>query len=222
MTTMGFSTSEWAQVVDQDTGAVVSKTFWDVGGSGYYRIALPAMALQAQGYDVAMGELCSRGGYLGIRPFGEEEPVFPEVIVMQRFMLPELPSAILQARANGQVVISDVDDLFHGLHPSNRAASVVDRTALDYYAATLEASDLVTVSTPYLAKRYQRFNECIVVVPNAIDLERWSLQPPPARDALGWVGATPWRSNDLETLRRVGPPWRRRGSSSAWTPSGPA
>jgi len=207
---IGFSSSEWAQVIDQDTGDIIRKGFWDIGGSGWYRIAMPAMALQAQGYDVAMGELCQRGGYLGVKPFDEKDPVFPEVIVMQRFMQREVADAIPVARSLGQVVVQDVDDFFHGLHERNRAASVVNPSDLDHYARSIAESDLVTVSTPYLAKRYRHLNERMVVVPNAIDLARWSAQPPPSKDAVGWVGATPWRSRDLETLQRVLPPWLKR------------
>src|SRR5205085_5405574 len=80
-----------------------------------------------------------------------------------------------------------------------------------HYRKILQQSDLITVSTPYLAERLERFGRT-VVIRNAIDLERFSWGAEEEPLTVGWVGATAWRSGDLETLQGViGPFIRQHG-----------
>lgn len=80
------------------------------------------------------------------------------------------------------------------------------------YKAILAASDMITTSTPYLASRLRHLGVPVVVVRNTIDLRLWERGPVSDTDKpmVGWVGATPWRSGDLETLRGVLPDFMRR------------
>jgi hypothetical protein len=51
----------------------------------------------------------------------------------------------------------------------------------------------------------------VVLLRNAIDLDRWHpTENEDEPDTVGWVGAIPWRSGDLETMRGVLPDWVRR------------
>jgi len=145
-----------------------------------------------------------------------------DVVVMQRWMTERTYEYVLRARGEGQVIVNDIDDDFWNLDQRNTAwASSHPRlnptSNRDHYLLTVLASDVITVSTPYLAyqlhgllKEMQAGKPPeIVVLRNMIDLERWRVPPRlpvgfrGERLAYGWVGAIPWRSGDVETLK----PW---------------
>jgi glycosyltransferase involved in cell wall biosynthesis len=140
-----------------------------------------------------------------------------DVIVMQRWMLQDTWQYVMRARGEGQVVVNDLDDWFWGLDERNVAWAAshprLNPTSnRDHYLLTCLASDVITVSTPYLADQLHGLLKDlqagrppeIVVLRNMIDLERWRPRPIENEDlTYGWVGAIPWRSGDVETLK----PW---------------
>lgn len=140
-----------------------------------------------------------------------------DVIVMQRWMLKDTWQYVLRARTEGQVIVNDIDDWFWGLDPRNTAwasshPKLNPTSNRDHYLLTVLASDVVTVSTPFLADQlHGLLKELkagkppeIVVLRNMIDLERWRApNREPGTPVYGWVGAIPWRSGDVETLK----PW---------------
>lgn len=203
------------------------------GGSGWARCHQPRQALAWHGWETADGHAFGQepDGWLmplqvdvdrdaldsetravydraGALPTARRVPV----VVVQRWMTQDAPDLIRQARAAGQRVINDVDDWYWGLHASNRAAAATDPKLnpianRDHYARALQASSLVTVSTPFLQKRLrERFGVRSVVLRNAVDTTAYHVAPVRERaDRLlvGWVGAVGWRSGDLETLQGV-------------------
>ena len=215
------------------------------GGAGFYRSFLPAEACKRAGHDVVWGGLISSNstGQLGIQSLerltyiGPDHPMWPkgyskpeapmwegthhfdfDVIVMQRWMMRNTYQYVLRARAEGQIVVNDLDDSFWHLDPRNHAwaashPELNPSSNRDHYLLTVLASDVITVSTPFLADQLHgliRENDLtkppeIVVVRNMIDLERWRNRRPIMPESLtyGWVGAVPWRSGDLEVLK----PW---------------
>lgn len=200
------------------------------GGAGWYRCAVPSRALAEAGYESAhFGGLTTRDdGW--ICPMDWQGNVHEDfdVIVIQRWMIPQAAEVIACARKLGQVVVNDVDDWFWGLDPSNQAfAATHPRPGINRQAArrmklkttaspsgdvvsyrkALAASSAVTVSTPYLKERLDQMlggRVPVIVIRNAIDLDRWTPQAPgDAKPTIGWVGAVAYRSGDLETLRGV-------------------
>lgn len=200
------------------------------GGSGWARCHKPGQALQAAGWDVSQGhafgaqpdgkllplvvdvdpDTLDPVGNMTFQRTGAMPVAFDvPVVVVQRWMTREAPDLIRAARDAGQIVINDVDDWYWGLHASNRAAAATDPKLnpdanRDHYARALQASSLVTVSTPFLQKRLrERFGVRSVVLRNAVD--RLTFFPQDVRDqpeilTVGWVGALGWRSGDLETV----------------------
>lgn len=73
------------------------------------------------------------------------------------------------------------------------------------YAKNLAASDLLVVSTPYLADRIsQRIKRPIVTIPNYIDVSRFTpVVQSTGAPTFGWAGSTGHRSGDLETVAGV-------------------
>jgi len=201
---IGFATSDWANFVTPEPV---------IGGSGFYRIAQPAGWLAAAGHDVTLGTLMGErsSGRLGVQPirtYTHEEIYWsPDVLVIQRWMVDDVAPAIQRAqREHGTVVVNDIDDWWLGLSPSNRAFERKENRRDDvnqgHLMRALQVSDLVTVSTPFLAEKHAAKGQRVKVLRNCIDLDRWI--PKPVCDAppvVGWVGGIPWRSGDLETMQ---------------------
>lgn len=202
---VGFATSDWSQLPDESGQP-------SFGGSGWYRAGVPAAELARRGHDVVVGTLLAhnRADELGVRSWDETHHWDFDVVVLQRWMYEDLPGRVRRAVASGQRVVNDVDDWFFGLATSNRAFQATHprlnpESNLNHYRGVLAASSFVTVSTEYLAGRLRSLTGGRVkTVRNSIDLGRWHAKTPTDRSpVVGWVGATPWRSGDLETLRGV-------------------
>jgi hypothetical protein len=111
---------------------------------------------------------------------------------------------IMQDR--GQTVAVDIDDFHAGLHEENIAAGLTDphrNQAVNraWYEQIIRGADFVTVSTDFLANYYEARCRDVRVVRNGIDVDRWPVRDVSGDPVLGWVGATLWRSGDLEMLR---------------------
>ena len=200
---VGFGSMDWSRVPDPATGHPTP------GGSGWYRCHLPHRALLAAGVSSCVGRLVfdRTASRFGIREWDDTDHFDVDLVVMQRWMLADLPDDIRAARSTGQLVVQDIDDWFFGLATQNVAHRAYDNplSNLAHYRKILAASNLVIASTPYLASRIAQFQPHVTVVRNHVDVDRWPVTCQRDRPVLGWAGATPWRSGDLETLRGVIP-----------------
>lgn len=125
-------------------------------------------------------------------------------LVMSRDALEYIP----RAKELGQKIVVDVDDWFEGLHPTNKAYQSTDPKKhpdnnREIYAQIIMEADAVITSTNFLFDYYSHKRPNVFLVKNGIDIDRWEKKRP--RHGLyttkvGWVGATPWRSGDLEQL----------------------
>jgi glycosyltransferase involved in cell wall biosynthesis len=182
------------------------------GGSGYHRCILPAQGLSEFG-GIETGCFADAT----VRPSGEIVPlddnrwIMPgdwDIVVLQRWMQPEIAEITSRARAAGQIVIQDVDDHFWALHRANAAFYVTDPSHneswnREHYAEALRAASLVTVSTPFLAEviKTELGQPNVTVLSNMIDLANWHRQPVRREvKTIGWVGVTSHRSQDLEQM----------------------
>ncbi len=148
---------------------------------------------------------------------GSFNKLFPDVVILQRLMHEGIAEAMKWGRANGQVFINDVDDWFWGLDPNNQAFlgshpkyNLEENTK--FYSANVAASDILTVSTPYLADRMRkRVRAPMVIVPNYVDIARFTPVMQSISPTFGWSGVTSFRSGDLETVAGVFGPAIRNG-----------
>lgn len=223
---IGFATRDWSHGLDDPEPGDVPPT---LGGSGHYRCGIPAEALAAAGHDVLLGGLVAhnKAAELGVRTVDGEIHWDFDVIVMQRWMIGDLPGRVAAAVAAGQVVFNDVDDWWEGMDPSNRAfgsshprlakmnraqARAEGKTYTvtenrDIYRAVIAASTGAIASTEFLQQKYPR----ATLIRNRIDLARWSVHEPVEQVIVGWVGGIPWRSSgDLRSLRGVLGPYVER------------
>jgi glycosyltransferase involved in cell wall biosynthesis len=191
-----------------------------LGGSGHYRMGCPAKYLPADRFETVVGTVIfdKANRRLGVRPWpvGDEDPEFVtdlDIVVLARWMHADLVAEIRMARGSGQIVINDVDDHYDRLDPRNQAYGVVASDPVenkDHYRNVILASNVVTVSTVALAAHYTSLGaERVVILPNGVEADAFQRQLLPESfnhdPTIGWVGAVPWRSGDVEQLRRCLP-----------------
>lgn len=210
---IGVGSGDWVHPKDVPDG--IEK--W--GGSGWARVAqyLPLIS----GHEFITGTLIfdpKVGIFQVTRPDGSIHD--PEVVWMQRLMHAGVSANMTVARRNGQVIINDLDDWYWGLSSTNRAffnthPKYSPNININHYKETLSNSDLVTVSTPYLAERTKQFlgRTMMMVIPNYVDLARFPIYEHTDTDVplVGWAGSTAHRSRDLETIAGVVRPMVERG-----------
>jgi glycosyltransferase involved in cell wall biosynthesis len=155
---------------------------------------------------MVIGRLVFAGGKLGVQTFDRQMHFDCAVVIIQRYMEDWVPDAITSARMAGQVIVNDVDDWFWGLHPDNTASLAVDPTNspksnIDHYRRSLEASNAVTVSTPFLRDAISQWGVQTHLIPNGVTT--WHFTPrvhKPGPVTIGWCGSTGHRSGDLEIV----------------------
>lgn len=185
------------------------------GGSGWARIGQYVTSLPM---PVAVGTLVWNRTHFSIQDH-VGNMYDPDVVLMQRLMHRGIGDNIPRAQAQGQVIVNDVDDWYWGLSPANKAFHVnhpknnPDEN-INHYRQTLSRSDLLIVSTPYLAHRLTSLvNVRTEVVKNHIDVESFIVKEhtDSTQPVVGWVGSTAHRSGDLETMRGLLNPMSRNG-----------
>lgn len=199
---IAFVNLDWSNIRDPATDHPTP------GGAGWYRMAMPADFLKRNGVDVVLGKQIifdpTRGVFCTTDWEGNQYRDL-DVVILQRWMDEIAPTAIQLARAGGQIVINDVDDYFDGIHPTNQAwhlthPKVSPKANRSIYRKVLSVSSGLMVSTPFLQEKMSILNENVQLVRNAIDLERWTPQKVAGPPVLGWVGATSYRSEDLQVI----------------------
>jgi glycosyltransferase involved in cell wall biosynthesis len=199
---IGFASTDWSHTVKDDRGHPV----W--GGAGWARLGQYEDLLP---FDVVVGPLAFHKGIFGVSDWDKQNHFNCDIIYMQRVMFEDVPERIMEARANGQIIINDLDDWYWGLSPSNGAWAASHpknnpSENINHYKRCLAASTVVTVSTPYLAERISKWvSRPIVLIPNFVDTNKFSLREQSDAESpiVGWVGSTGHRSGDLETMRGI-------------------
>lgn len=180
-------------------------------GCAWYRCKLPMDELKKHGWLTGLGF----PGFNKERGFGliiDDGQIIHgwDIIVFKLLMQKQVLEGMERAKELGQKIVVDVDDWFDGLEKSNRAYAATDPknnpdNNREIYAQIIQNADAVITSTPFLFDYYASKRKNVFMVRNGIDIQRWKRRIPQSnrRLRIGWVGATPWRSNDLEQLT----PW---------------
>ena len=179
------------------------------GGSSWYRCLLPMVELKERGWPAGMGLPGWDDAHgFGLRQSPEVTIAGWSVVVLKLLMHRDTPEQVRRAQALGQKVVVDIDDFHADLHPDNVAAKGTDPMLnpdvnRQFHEQVIEAADMITVSTPFLLDYYAERHPCVRLIRNGIDFTRYSRIRDRAgwQPTIGWVGAIPWRSGDLETLR---------------------
>lgn len=194
------------------------KPHW--GGAGWVRLGQYEHRLAGEGIETYIGTLVWNKDHFAIDiSDGMRYLIDVDVIYVQRLMHQGLADHIRMARANGQKVVNDLDDWYWGLSTSNHAFMSSHPKSnptenINHYKSVLNASDVVTVSTPYLADRIKRFVHCpIEVISNTVEVDRFIVKEhtDSHTPTVGWVGSVNHRSNDIEILSGIVNPMYRSG-----------
>ena len=179
-------------------------------GCAWYRCYLPMQQLKKDKYESGMG----MPGFSDKHGFGilipDQKAVHGwDIVVLKLIMLKNFIENTEKAIAMGQKVVVDLDDHMEGLAKSNLAYTMTSpdknpNNNREHYFKIIELSSALITSTPFLKDFYQKKypDKPIFLVRNGIDVDRWKIRKDHSGHLpiYGWVGATPWRSNDLETL----------------------
>ena len=196
--TVAFLTHDWAWGTDP----------LQPNGCAWYRCKLPSDELNKRGWFTATGfpGFNNQRGF-GMLVDGGRAVHGWDIIVLKLLMQKEILESIPKAQAMGQKIVVDIDDWFDGLSKSNRAHEATDpkknpASNREIYAQIIMAADAVITSTPFLFEYYGKKRDNVFMVRNGIDLDRWKKKSitNTRKTRVGWVGATHWRSNDLEQL----------------------
>ena len=175
-------------------------------GCAWYRMVLPSRQLPAFGWETGVG-LPRVNPDMGIGIAHEDGVLLGwDVSVFKLLMHQTVPDLFRLHQSQGKRVIVDVDDFHFGLHEENVAASSTNPHSHPtnnrmFYEMGIRVADTVTVSTAFLADFYQARCRDVRLVRNALDVDRFTPIEQPDRPVIGWVGATWWRSGDIELLR---------------------
>lgn len=175
-------------------------------GCAWYRMVLPSRQLPPFGWETAVG-MPRVSPELGIGVAHEDGVLLGwDVSVFKLLMHESVPALFRLHQSKGKKVVVDVDDFHFGLHEENVAASSTNPHTNPtnnrmFYEMGIRAADTVTVSTAFLADFYLARCRDVRLVRNALDVDRFPAVQQPEKPVLGWVGATWWRSGDIELLR---------------------
>lgn len=189
---------------------------WPVGAlhvdaTSLYRLVFPAQALWHQGADVHVDRIGPMVGWdrewhgdlppLAARIRTVERCDY-DVVVIQRPGRAHWTELIPLLQARGVRVIVDVDDDFDAIPRANAAWPEYNqpdsaRYGRQWIARACEAADLVTVSTPALARRYGRHGR-VAVLPNLVPAHYLTLPALPLHNTVGWAGSVRTHPHDLE------------------------
>lgn len=176
----------------------------DLEACGFFRVLEPARVARELGLDVhVFGEFQVNGSMHEWGMAIVTEVLHDcDVIVIQRPLLQGLYAITIQAQKQGIKVVVDMDDDLHAVSKKNTAEKSIDPKNQpwhnrDWALKTIDAADLLTVSTPTLRKYGPRKT---VVVPNRLPGYALPLAPEvsPARHVVGWTGTVNVHPEDLQ------------------------
>lgn len=177
-------------------------------GCSWYRCKLPSDELKKHGWTSTVGfPGFGKAHGLGLMLSDGSAVHGWDIMVLKLIMHQEILDAIPYAQSIGQKIIVDIDDAHDELAVTNKAFQATDRKNnsefnREIYAEIILAADGVITSTPYLFDYYSQKRNNVYMVRNGIDLPRWKQNKFNKNKYLniGWVGATNYRSKDLEEL----------------------
>lgn len=179
-------------------------------GCAWYRCYLPMQQLKKDTYESGMG----MPGFNEEHGFGilipDNKAIHGwDIVVLKLIMIDRVVEQVEKAKAMGQKIVVDLDDHMEGLAKSNLAHKMTSpeknpRNNREHYFKIIENATALITSTPFLQEFYQKKHpdKPVYLVRNGVDTDRWKMRNDHSNwlPTFGWVGATPWRSGDLEIL----------------------
>ena len=165
---------------------------WGASVVAYYRCFLPAVALGAD-YTAAVGEppdLKLLTG-LGERESAPEDLFDYEVVVLQQPRGTGWLKLVRELQDAGVRVLYEIDDYIQSARKTrgHELRELFDADLVGRMEMVMRVTDGIICSTPYIARRYRKFNPRTWVCRNGIDLKRYDWPRPPREGVtIGWSG----------------------------------
>ena len=180
-------------------------------GCAYYRCYLPSLELEKYNWSVASALPEFHPEY-GFGAFLDKDNIHFgwDIIVFKLIMLRSVADILEGPQRPNQKIVVDVDDFYEGLQPTNLAWQNTDPEKYpdsnrEHYWRIIDAADAIITSTQFLYDFYtkEKGKKNVFLIRNGIDIDRYHKKQDHSRfmPTVGWVGAIPWRSGDLETLQ---------------------
>jgi glycosyltransferase involved in cell wall biosynthesis len=158
----------------------------------YYRCFLPAIALGAD-YTAAVGEPPDLKLFTGL---GERVPSVSDlfdydVVVLQQARGVGWLKLIRELQDAGVRVLYEIDDYIQSARKTkgHELKDLFDADLVARMEMVMRVTDGIICSTPYIARRYRKFNPRTWTCRNGIDLKRYDWPRPPRQGVtLGWAG----------------------------------
>lgn len=158
-------------------------------GSAFYRCILPSFMLNKRGNVRA---------FVSSQRTAREALDF-DVVVLQIDHTPQTIRFAKALKSMGKKVVFEIDDDYESLETWHTGyGRYREEDEREGVREMLTLSDAVTVTTPYLAKRYSKYNRNICVLPNFLPLRDWPKAEPHGTGEFRvvWAGS-PSHAGDL-------------------------
>lgn len=176
----------------------------DFGGCGFYRSFEPARVVSELGIDIEVNEnLNTRAA---VHPNGttifDSVELDVDVLIIQRPLIQSFVDLIPYVQKKGIACIVEIDDDLKATPKDNIAQRALDpefspHSNWKHLVTACEQADLVTCSTPNLARRYAPHGRS-VVLRNLIPEEQFKREKQPHEDLrVGWTGTVQTHASDI-------------------------
>lgn len=167
---------------------------WGNGsGSKYWRLVDPLKYLEKRGFKTLLSE----------NGINKADATWADANVIQSCTDKNGIAYLYQLQQEeGKKLVVECDDFFdlNEDSPFNEEHDLFE--AKFVITQTMKFADMITTTTPYLAKKLRKYNKNVVVLPNYIDYERWN-QPYMPNDTkkirIGWAGSIT-HLNDMKMI----------------------
>lgn len=171
----------------------------DYWACAWYRCHVPGMELKRRGHDVVMDSRLT-----------QNQLEASDVVVFQRQWHPAAVEAMTKVKSLGKLTVYELDDDIWNLHPSNPGYEAWTRRpeVLGGAETMIREADLVTTTTPVMARLLRRLNKNVQILPNMLPAEHWQVRRERPADydrvAIGWAGSAS-RGHDVGIIKHVVP-----------------
>jgi len=178
-------------------------------GCAWYRCVMPGKELAKRGFEIAVAipDYDENHGFGAL--ISEDKRMFDWDVVVFKLIMHRNILEIMKNKRPDQKIFVDVDDFYEDLRETNFAYSTTDPSKnddinRDIYLEIIDMADGVITSTQFLYDYYKKNKgvDNVYLVRNSVSLDQWHKKGDHSRwlPTFGWVGAIPWRSNDLEEM----------------------
>lgn len=187
------------------SGFNISKTSAHITGSAYYRCLVPTRELTSMNIDCNIYDWFYAGPDGLISAVESNGKVLDprDVVIFQGFYNKDLPNLISKARAAGQIIYIDIDDLMDDIDrtsPAYEGSKGNENWGRRFLPLIARSASGIITTNRFLANQLSVYNKNVIIIDNYIDIDyRWDLASSLPK-TVGWIGNSSWRINDVSII----------------------